>query len=93
MNLILNSWYNLSTFLSKFLCSFFFLKFNINFWDKANNFINKLITKEINEEYIIWGSWYIKLNLPLSSYILWIVYSLKNRVFIAKYKVKSKTEK
>ena len=44
------------------------------------------MTEVIIDEYKILGIWYIKLKLPLSSYILWIVESLKNKAFIVKYK-------
>ena len=42
--------------------------------------------EDINDEYIIWGIWYVKLYLPLSTYILFIVLSVKKKALIVKYK-------
>ena len=58
-----------------------FFKFNISFSDKEKVFIIILIIDEINEEYIIWGKWYKKLKLPPSTYIIWKVFSIKNKAF------------
>ena len=61
--------------------------------DKAKFFIKESITLEINVEYKIWGIWYKKLNLPLSSYILCNVSSVKKSVLITNSKQKEKKKR
>ena len=62
-----------------------FLNSIILFSDKDKYDTIVLIAPEIKLEYKIWGIWYMKLNFPLSTYILCMVESLKNRQFIVKY--------
>ena len=51
------------------------------------------INSDINDEYIICGILYIKLNEPPSMYILCIVLSLKNNALITKLTVKLKKKR
>ena len=57
---------------------------DIFFSDKDKYFINSVMAKDKIEEYIIWFIWYKKLKIPLSSIILCIVVSVKNKAFIKK---------
>ena len=52
--------------------------------------IRELRIPEINEEYIIWGNWYIKLYSPFSRYISCKVLSLKNKEPMIIYESKKK---
>ena len=73
--------------------SFSSLISKIFFSDKDNCFNIIFMTVEITEENKIWGIWYIKLKLPLSSYTLCIVSSLKKNPLIVKYKEKDTINK
>ena len=88
---LINNLFITSLFASSFELLFFkdsiFCSFNYK------KVVILLITLEIRVEYIIWGNWYIKLKLPLSSYILCIIESLKNNAFTVKYNAKEKKNK
>ena len=90
MNLILSVSNNFLYFLSKSFFDFSCFKTIIISWDNAKFFINISNNFAINVEYNVWGIWYKKLNLPSSSYILWIVSSVKNKALIVKSKQKEK---
>jgi hypothetical protein len=77
----------------KSIFSFILLNSTILSCHKAKFFIMESNNLEINVEYNIWGNWYKKLNFPLSSYILCIVSSLKNKAFTVKFKLNEKKNK
>ena len=80
-------------FLLKSFFSLSFFNSTILSCDKAKFLIKASMNLPINDEYKIWGIWYQKFYLPLSSYILCIVSSLKNRALIVKSKLKEKKNK
>ena len=88
MNLNFNVFNNILDFNKAFSAILSFLNSRILSSDNAKNYIIIFKKYDIIEEYIIWGSWYRKLNFPSSSIILCIVSSLKNNAFIVKNKIK-----